>query len=103
MTEYISFMCYSNGEIKNGKEWAFYDGGLSKIMKLSTETNYEQLIGVISKRFKINRGTHEIKVFYWYLSRNQAGRTQCLLSEISDDDDVEAFIHSYVHFQSVRS
>ena len=103
MTGYISFMCYSNGEIKNGEDGAFYDEGLSKKIKLSIEANYEQLLNVICKRFKINRGTNEIKVFYRYLSRNQADRIQYLLSKISDDDDVEAFIHSYLQFQSVRA
>ena len=53
MANVIRFMCYCNGEIKTKENGAFYDGSFSKLIRLSTEANYEQLIDVICNRFKL--------------------------------------------------
>ena len=101
MASVIRFMCYCNGEIKTRENGAFYDGGFSKLIRLSTEANYEQLIDVICNRFNLNRITQQLKVFYRYLSGQQGGETHYHLSEISDDTDVDMFIDFCKYLQSV--
>ena len=101
MTSVIRFMCYYNGEIKTRENGAFYDGDFSKLIRLSTVANYEQLIDVICNRFNLNRVTQQLKVFYRYLSEQQGGETHYHLSEISDDTDVDMFIDFCKYLQSV--